>query len=410
MDFKVLSADIRQYVHALYRDSGNEKLIYHSLDHTESVVDASTRIAEYYHLSDKDLFIVNTAAWFHDIGYLSNPAVHEQVGADMMTAFLKDKNVDEETIAAIKNCILATRMPQRPSGLLEQIVCDADLFHLGTDEFSKRNKMMRREAELLKQREISKDDWRAGTIMLFKQHHYHTDYAHAHLDAGKQENLDKLVKKASEKDEGGEGIVQSAIPSDSGTQFDRDPLKEDKKKGDKDKRPERGIETMFRLTSNNNQRLSDMADNKAHIMITVNSIILSAIISLLLRKLDANQYLAIPTYLILAVSLLTILYSILATRPRLPHGTFTKEDIQNKSVNLLFFGNFYKMSIEDYTAGMLQVMNDRDFLYGTLIRDVYSQGVVLGRKYRLLRISYNIFMYGLVTSVLAFVIASISYH
>jgi len=55
-------------------------------------------------------------------------------------------------------------------------------------------------------------------------------------------------------------------------------------------------------------------------------------------------------------------------------------------------------------------MNDRDFLYGTLIRDVYSQGVVLGRKYRLLRISYNIFMYGLVTSVLAFVIASISYH
>jgi hypothetical protein len=56
---------------------------------------------------------------------------------------------------------------------------------------------------------------------------------------------------------------------------------------------------------------------------------------------------------------------------------------------------------------MLEVMNDRDFLYGTLIKDVYSQGVVLGRKFRLLRISYNIFMYGLIGSVIAFVAATI---
>ncbi|MCR6719596.1 MAG: DUF5706 domain-containing protein [Chitinophagaceae bacterium] len=65
------------------------------------------------------------------------------------------------------------------------------------------------------------------------------------------------------------------------------------------------------------------------------------------------------------------------------------------------------MKLEDYAAGMGEVMNDRDYLYGTLIKDVYSQGVVLGRKYKLLRISYNIFMFGLIFSVLAFVIASI---
>ena len=101
------------------------------------------------------------------------------------------------------------------------------------------------------------------------------------------------------------------------------------------------------------------------------------------------------------------MFSILATRPKLPHGTFTQEDIDNKSVNLLFFGNFYKMKLEDYKAGMWEVMNDREFLYDTLIKDVYSQGVVLGRKYRLLRISYNIFMFGLIASVLSFVFASI---
>jgi hypothetical protein len=66
-----------------------------------------------------------------------------------------------------------------------------------------------------------------------------------------------------------------------------------------------------------------------------------------------------------------------------------------KTVNLLFFGNFYKMSLEEYTYGMEKMMDDKDFLYGSLIKDVYAQGVVLGKKYRLLRIAYNIFMFGL---------------
>ena len=153
-----------------------------------------------------------------------------------------------------------------------------------------------------------------------------------------------------------------------------------------------------------------MADNKAHIMITVNSIILSAIISLLLGKINNKQdYLAIPTYMILAVSVSTIIFSILATRPSLPKGTYTEQDLTDKKVNLLFFGNFYKMSLDAYTDGMRQVMADRDFLYGSLIKDVYSQGIVLGRKYRLLRISYNIFMFGLIIAVLAFVTASIAH-
>jgi hypothetical protein len=76
-----------------------------------------------------------------------------------------------------------------------------------------------------------------------------------------------------------------------------------------------------------------------------------------------------------------------------------------KKVNLLFFGNFYRMTYDEYSDGMRKVMNDRDFLYGSLTRDVYSQGIVLGRKYGLLRKGYSIFMYGVIISVLAFIIA-----
>jgi len=150
-----------------------------------------------------------------------------------------------------------------------------------------------------------------------------------------------------------------------------------------------------------------MADRKAHIMITVNSIILSILISLLLRRLDTEPQFVLPAMLLLMVSLVTIVFSILATRPNIPSGTFTLEQVEQKNVDLLFFGNYYKMGIKDYQEGMLKMMGDKEFLYGSLIKDLHSQGVVLGRKYRLLRISYSVFMYGLVIAVIAFALASV---
>jgi hypothetical protein len=139
----------------------------------------------------------------------------------------------------------------------------------------------------------------------------------------------------------------------------------------------------------------------------VNAIIISVLLSLLLRKIEDHTNLAIPATLLLFVNLVTIIFSILATRPHIPPGTFTKADLDDKKVNLLFFGNFYRMSLEEYAGGMLVMMDDKDFLYGSLIRDVYYQGIALGKKYLWLRWSYNVFMYGLIASVLAFLIAAL---
>jgi hypothetical protein len=171
------------------------------------------------------------------------------------------------------------------------------------------------------------------------------------------------------------------------------------------KKPERGIETMFRITSANSQRLSDMADNKSNILLTVNSIILSIIVAVLLKALDSNPHLIIPTVLLMSTSVSTMVLAILATIPKIPTGYFSEEEVKNKSVNLLFFGNFYKTKFDDYQGAMNKAMDDKDFLYGMLTKDVYSQGVVLGRKYQLLRYAYGIFMCGLVLSIAAFCIA-----
>ena len=420
MNYPELSKMVQDHVQSFFRSQKDKTFIYHNLDHTENVVKAASQIANHYQLNERDFFIVTTAAWFHDTGYFMDLKNHEVKGGEIAMTYLRNNSIDEETVRAVVNCILATRIPQDPKNKLEEIVCDADLFHLGTDDFAEKNKLMRKEAEAKKGSNTSKEEWRKGTILLFEMHHFFTDYCQLLLNDKKRENLEKLKDKAAEKSK------NEPVPAEKTKQPEKkDPIAPviplvtepkngvpenqppRKKKEEKSKRPDRGIETMFRITSGNNQRLSDMADNKAHIMITVNSIILSAIISLLLRKLEQYDFLQWPTYLILAVCVLTIIFSIVATRPSLPPGRFTQADIEEKKVNLLFFGNFYRMNLTDYTAGMLEVMNDRDFLYGTLIKDVYSQGVVLGRKFRLLRISYNIFMYGLIGSVIAFVAATV---
>ncbi|WP_062543286.1 Pycsar system effector family protein [Rufibacter tibetensis] len=183
------------------------------------------------------------------------------------------------------------------------------------------------------------------------------------------------------------------------------PVKAGKKKKEKVDKPTKGIETLFRVTSNNSQQLSNQADAKANILITVNSIIISVLLGAIIKGIESNNYLTVPSLMLLVVCLITIVFSILSTRPHVPQGTYTQREINEKKANLLFFGNFYSMPFDIYAQDMLQLMEDKDFLYLSLIKDVFSQGGVLGKKYKLLKIAYDVFMFGLIISVIAFVIA-----
>jgi HD superfamily phosphodiesterase len=406
MEYSTILEQAEHYVRSYFDKHVNEKLYYHNIKHTERVAEAATQIGQHYQLNDVDFFTVTVAAWFHDIGYLAgDPKGHEERGARLVRAYLEGTGVDNTVIEAVCRCIVATQLPQRAVGLTEQIVCDADLYHLGTDDFSDRNKLMRKESEAISGRKISKEEWRRSTIRLLESHQYYTDYCRLLLNEKQLENLNRL--KAKEPEASGnslEGLLREHGVNDG----DETPAAPKEKK-DKKKDPGRGIDTVFRITSNNNQKLSSQADSKAHILIQVNAIIISVLLSLLLRKIEDHTNLALPATLLLTVNLITIVFSILATRPHIPPGTFSKADLDEKKVNLLFFGNFYRMSLEDYAAGMLIMMDDKDFLYGSLIRDVYFQGIALGKKYRWLRLSYNVFMYGLIASVLAFLIAALAF-
>jgi len=408
MNYKKLLEHVKDYLLNYYKTRDTSRLIYHNQQHIRDVVAAAAKIADHYELNDHDFFIVMAAVWFHDIGYLTHIEEHEAEGTRLAEEFLEKLDVTIPDIMLVKSCIMATKIPQSAATLLEQIVCDADLFHLGTNDFFKKDKLLLKEYNALNQKEMSKLEWRKRSIVFIASHSYYTDYCKRLLNNRQTENIEEMRKKIEKGErEGLEekdqlNVYRAQLPTVK-------PKEKDKKKAAQDK-PEKGIETMFRISSSNHQRLSDMADKKAHIMITVNSIILSAIISLVLRRLDTYGYLVVPSFVLLTVSLAAMTFSILSTRPSIPNGTFTHQQIEEKKVNLLFFGNFYRMQYADFNEGMLKMMQDSDFLYGSLIRDLYAQGVVLGKKYKFLRVAYNIFMFGLIISVMGFILAFIFFN
>jgi predicted metal-dependent HD superfamily phosphohydrolase len=369
--------------------------VYHTIDHTVQVVDACEEIAEASQLAKADHDAVMVAAWFHDVGYIDTVEGHEEKSAEYAAVFLQHNDVPPETIDQIIGCIRATKIPQEPRNVLEQIVCDADLVHLGKKKFFERSELMRLEWEIHGGKPIPEVEWLNTNIDFVTKNTFHTRYARDEFGGRRMKNLvelqDRLRAALSLTREGEE----------------RARMKKERlaTKMEKEKRPERGIETMFRVVPKNHLDLSALADQKANIMISTNAIIISIVFGLLLSKLDTHPHLFIPTIILMTVCLTAMVFAILATRPNVTTGTFTKEDIEQKRANLLFFGNFHNSTLEDFTWGMKEMMNDSDYLYGSMITDLYHLGKVLGRKYRYLRICYNIFMYGLVVSVLAFVIA-----
>lgn len=381
-----------QHVKAMFQDHPMPDLHFHNLTHTTQVVDRTKEIAGHYYLSEADMLAVFVAAWFHDTGYLfTTPEQHEEKSVELMETFMKEHSDDEQLIEKIKQCILATRPPRNHSGLLFQIICDADTYHFGTKDFKNTNQLVWEEYKV-KDPNLTEEEWREKSITLLSEHQFYTKYCKDLLDGRKNKNMKKLQKKIEESAEDKKSAADK-------TEAELSLAKIEKGSGGL---MSKGIQTMLRLTSSNHFHLSDMADSKAHILISVNAIIISVILSVLIRRLEESPYLTIPTIIFLLVSVSTIVISIIATRPKVTEGRFTTQDVADKKTNLLFFGNFYKTPFVEYNAAMREMMKDTDYLYGSLIQDIYTLGTVLGRKYKLVRLAYNVFMIGIVVSVLAF--------
>lgn len=382
------------FVFALFKDKLSAQYTYHNFNHTLRVVKAVQKITASEKVTADEKTALLLAAWFHDTGYVHGHENHEQKSIEIFEEFANVEHIEDSLRQLTKSLIGITEMQRVPENELEFIIRDADCSHFGKKNYLEISELLREEWKLTLNKNYSDIDWAIGNRnMLNQTHRFFTEYAKDKWQSQKEENIATIQEKIQR--------LEASNLESHAENVDR------KRKEDKRDRPERGIETMFRVTLNNHTQLSQIADSKANILLSVNAIIISISLSTLIPKLDSpgNAHLVIPTFILILFSVISIVFAILSTKPKVTSGSFTRKDIADKNVNLLFFGNFWKMPLAEYQWAMNEMMKDKQYLYDSMIKDLYFLGLVLHRKYALLRTTYTIFMIGIIVSVIAFVIA-----
>lgn len=391
--------EAEKHVTQLLTHEISPKLTYHNIEHTRDVVRYAILISEQCQFTVEEQNILLLAAWFHDTGYTLRYENHEDDSIILATNFLKEQQVKQEQIKQVTEAIEATRVPQTPHNKIARVLCDADMFHLSQPDFINKSKKLHNEWTNTHTQKGSKLDFFIKTARFMEQVEYHTKFGKESLLPGKKNNQKLLEKK----------IKQMRHKKDAELEAYKKKTEKLQQKLIDIRQPQRGIETMFRLTARNQINLSSIADNKANILITVNSLIISIVMTMVVRKISENPHMLIPTLIFLSFCLTSMVFAILSTRPNISSGRFSREDIKQKKVNLLFFGNFYRMELEEYDWAIKEIMKDYNGLYSTMIKDQYYLGKVLGQKYNKLRVAYTIFMYGFIISMLAYVATFIIY-
>lgn len=390
-----LTKAAQTYVSELLARELSPKLTYHALAHTEAVVKECRALAPAANLNADDTEALLIAAWFHDTGYLDVYDGHESRGAARAAAWLQAQSVPAVRVPLIETLIKATHRDAKLATELEKLLVDADMSNLARNDYRSRAELLRTEWELVLDKTYSTQAWAELQLNFMLAHKYQSE-------AGK-ERYKKALKKNIEDQ--------------------RDNLKKKEKKDKKKHKeqhgtfaePKRGIETMFRTMYSNHMKLSDMADKKASMMIQLNAVLISVIITYLGAKMGKagalsplmgnNPVLAIPVGILLVTALGSVTTAILSAQPDVTSFAWLKKSPEiatNRRVNLLFFGQFTKLKLDHFQSGMRELMRQKDLLYTNMVTDIYYLGEVLTRKYGLLRTSYTIFLVGIILTALSF--------
>ena len=381
-----------QFVLELFKEKLPNSYLYHNYNHTVRVVKSTKEIIENSQINVKQREALILAAWLHDTGYTVTRDGHEEASVEIAKEYMAKEDIDAETQELVVQLIASTKMGVEPQNDLERILKDADNSHFAKDYYAQTSEFLRQELLLTETKKFSPAEWREENIQLFThKHKFYTDYAARNWKSQKDENLISLLKKEKKKKK----------------KYRKEEVKAKLKAKYKDESPDRGVQTLYRTTLRNHIKLSDIADTKANILLSVNAIIISLALSNMIPKLDApsNRHLLIPTLILVIFSVASIIMSILSTRPNVTSGEFTREQVKKKQVNILFFGNFHKMKYDQYQWAINEIIYDKDYIYEALTKDLYLLGVVLNKKYLLLRKTYTVFMVGIIVSVISFIIA-----
>ncbi|MGK0391126.1 MAG: hypothetical protein ACI94Y_003888 [Maribacter sp.] len=386
----------------------SDKIIYHDIRYAHRFTKRIKTIGESENLNDDDMCVALLAGWIHSSAYGDakvsiDPETkgfstnYDSLIDGYLDRFSLDNNLPEMAKEQMKTILKNINYPANITNKIEAVIFDSMNAEFAGKKGKKHLRLIYEEG-LLHDINLGKKSFYDVAINILDQQQFHTDYGKKELEAKYLETIDSIKKEKKELEKRENVILKRELDiTDNELKQLQKNLKSSKGRDD------RGIQTLFRTTIKNHYTLNRMIDQKANIMITVNSIILSLVIGGVLGD-EASEngfWYFLPVGILGAANLLSIIFAILSIRPENTHGKFTEEDIRNKKGNLLYFGNFHKMHPEDFEWGMLQLLNDGKYIYTSMIKDLYYLGITLGIKNKLIRLSLNIFIIGLVASTIA---------
>ena len=382
--------EAEQFVRTLLTEKLSEDHQYHNLQHTLIVRESCITLAEKIGISDLEKEVLELAALFHDTGFTEVYQGHEFVSCRIAREFLEAHDYPADKLEKVVACIEVTFPPRDPANILDQIIRDADLSNLGNEQYVETTEWLRHEWTVFLNQSFTDKEWTKLNLDFLKNHEYYTSAANEIFVPQKELNL-KRLKKLTKKDKKKNKVV----------------AKNGNKKGSTNTESilagNRSAQMMFKTSLRNHLDLSNLADNKANIMLSVNALIITILMPLTVSSfVKGNTFLMYPFVSLLGTCLGSMIYATLATRPIKMNGFTSEDQILTGGSNLFFFGNFYKMSYPEYRSGMTHVVKDDDRLEDSIMRDLYFLGKSLGTKYRQLRICYTIFMVGIILTVIIF--------
>lgn len=392
--------DCAQYVLALFNEKGDARLTFHNYQHTAAIVTLVQKIARTpipdhtnWSVPEDVLEIAQLAAWLRDTGFLfdyENPQDHSiRIARD----FLDLHNVNSLKAERVINCLTAVSTGKADTPDQELLLDAINGYHY-TDQYFNSNPLLRLEWELAQNRYISTLDWNQIQLQYLLKTQFYTPYGKLHFEPVLANNIYAQKNKVEKNRRSGDVTLEEDGSLRKFQQLER-------------KLPSDATQTFFRANYRNHINLSAIADNKANIMISVNAILISVLISLLTYKniTETNPMVLLPVIIFLFTGLVSLIFAVLSIRPKVtslnPEGT-SPENAKN---NIVYFGNFVHLKLEEYEEAMDAVFRNGELLYGNMVRDLYFLGKVLDKKYRYLTLSYNTFMVGFVVTVIMFLVA-----
>jgi hypothetical protein len=166
---------------------------------------------------------------------------------------------------------------------------------------------------------------------------------------------------------------------------------------------ERGIETMYRGAYRTQLDLTNLADTKANMMISINGLILSVVLAAGGFIANLEPWLLVPVGALVVTCITAMFFAVQAARPRLPNkGELTADDFVSGDANVLFFQHFASLPEDEYVRVMDRVLQDRELTYHQMTRHLHGLGTGLSRKFDLLKLAYGAFVFGIIGSAALF--------